>query len=145
VNERLIAAASTAQIWVFDVDATLVDGMSATSLRPGATELLALLQAKQRRIVVWSAGGEEYARRRLSAVGVIGYVDAVHGKGDRTEEQCYDPCRVVLESELGVAVFVDDQPSDLSARSQVLPVRPYLAANPHDTELILLRARLTID
>ena len=135
MTESMFDRAHDASTWVFDVDATLLDGMSATSLRPGAQELLTLLSSNGRRIMVWSAGGEDYARRRLLAMGIIGFFEAVHDKGDRGDDRCYDTLRVVPAHELSAAIFVDDQPRDLPPRATVLAVRPYLAANAHDREL----------
>lgn len=135
MDPQLLTEAFTADPWVFDVDATLVDGMSATSMRPGAHDLLTTLRSWGRRIVVWSAGGKEYAERRLTHVGLIDFVDSVHDKGDRGTDRCYDPDIVVDPSATSGAIFVDDQPGDLSKRLRVLAVRPYLAANAHDREL----------
>ena len=135
MTESMLDLAHAARTWVFDVDATLLDGMSATSLRPGARDLLVLLGERGRRIVVWSAGGEDYARRRLTDTGIIDLFESVHDKGARGDDRCYDPTRVVSDHELSAAVFIDDQPVDLPVRATVLAVRPYLAANPHDCEL----------
>ena len=56
------ARSPAAQTWVFDVDGCLLDGMSASSLRPGALELLDELARRGVRLLVWSAGGAQYAR-----------------------------------------------------------------------------------
>ncbi len=71
INSASADAALDAAIWIFDVDATLLDAMSAASVRPGERELLTLLAEDGRRLLVWSAGGEDYARRRLSETGIM--------------------------------------------------------------------------
>ncbi len=53
--------------WVFDVDGCLVDSLTGTSLRPGAQDIVMRLAA-QGRVLLWSAGGEGYARARCGAI-----------------------------------------------------------------------------
>jgi long-chain acyl-CoA synthetase len=144
VNEAQQQAARNARVWVFDVDATLLDGMSATSLRPYAYDLLTLLADRNNRLVLWSAGGAEYAQRRLEAVDAFHFFDAVHSKGDRLGSGFYDVTAVLRNSEsLKETVFVDDQPSDLPPSATVLAVRPYLAPNRHDNGLVAIISLLS--
>ena len=61
----------------FDVDGTLIDNTKAT---PVANEriralLITLSSFKNTRIVVWSGGGELYARQVAQAIGITRYVD----------------------------------------------------------------------
>ena len=48
-------------VWVLDVDGTIVDSLTGTSLRPGSAELLASLREVGVRTILWSAGGADYA------------------------------------------------------------------------------------
>jgi Protein of unknown function (DUF2889) len=116
-------------LWVFDVDATLLDGMSALSVRPRADELLSLLAAREVRLIAWSAGGADYAERKLTTAGIGHYFAEFRDKGNRTGG-FYDTS---FADSWGV--FVDDQARDLSPVAVVHPVRPYLAPNPNDTGL----------
>lgn len=126
--------------WVFDVDGCLVDSLTGTSLRPGAAELLTRLRACGRRIVLWSAGGVEHARRRASLCAFDHLVDDFAEKDERDERRRY---RV---DALGIAtaevVFVDDRPEDMPVDAVVHAVSPYLAPNPHDRVLLRLAATL---
>ena len=130
-----------APIWVFDVDATLLDGMSATSVRPGALELLSALLLTGRRVFAWSAGGDDYARRRLTEAGLVECFENVHDKGERGNDRCYRPAHFLDHISALTALFIDDQPIDLPTELAVVGVRPYLAANSHDTELLDLHQR----
>jgi long-chain acyl-CoA synthetase len=120
------------ETWAFDVDGTLVDSLTGTSLRPGTPELLSALRGDGCRIVWWSAGGADHARARAEALGVVELVDAFHDKGRRDDEG-----RFIAEqlTRGGSVVFVDDRPEDVPLGSAVLAVSPYLAENPHDRGL----------
>lgn len=66
----------------FDVDGTLIDNRIAT---PVANErirsLLVILSSfKNVKIVVWSGGGELYARQAAAAIGISKYVDEYASK-----------------------------------------------------------------
>jgi FMN phosphatase YigB (HAD superfamily) len=121
------------ETWAFDVDGTVVDSLTGTSLRPGTVELLSALRGDGRRIVWWSAGGADHARARAEALGVVDLVDAFHDKGGRDGDG-----RFAAEQLAGGpdgVVFVDDRPEDVPLGSRVLAVSPYLAENPHDRGL----------
>jgi phosphoglycolate phosphatase-like HAD superfamily hydrolase len=119
-------------VWVFDVDATLLDGMSGQSVRPRANELLELLSQRGVRLIAWSAGGADYAERKLVGAGLGNWFAEFREKGDRVNS--------FYETNFADAwgVFVDDQPGDLSPLAKVHTVRPYLAPNPHDNGLDFL-------
>ena len=121
-------------MWVFDVDGCLVDSLTGTSLRPGARELLEHLRAEGgARVVVWSAGGGDYAERRTHDLGVGHLVDAFHSKEERDDDGRYRTDHFL--SDPSAAVFVDDRPEDLPVGARAIAVSPYLAANPHDRGL----------
>lgn len=136
-------AAARAPVWVFDVDGTLLDGMSARSLRPGAMDLMDELTARGIRIVVWSAGGADYARRRLAAAGIAEFVSAWHDKDARDADLRYVTTH--LDIDLDHTVFVDDQPKDLPIGARVIAVRPYLAPNDYDQGLSAILHMLRAD
>lgn len=118
-------------VWVFDVDGTIADSLTGTSLRPGTGELLGALVDAGCSILLWSAGGADYARRKAELLGIDGYVAGYHAKGVRRGGR-YEPAFLVDWAE---ATFVDDHPEDLAPGLLVLPVRPYLSHNPHDSAL----------
>ncbi len=123
---------SDVDCWVFDVDGCLVDSLTGTSLRPGARELLEQL-GNGSRVILWSAGGDHYARDRAEQFCVDGHVSGYFPKEGRDGDGCYltghlpvDPCRTV---------FVDDRPEDLARDLEVLAVSPYLSADRYDRGL----------
>jgi hypothetical protein len=119
---------------VFDVDGCIIDSLTGTSLRPGARELLEHLRgALGVRVVVWSAGGSEYAQRRARALGIDRLADSFHAKDERDGDGRY--CTDHFLTARSRAVFVDDRPDDLPVDARVVAVSPYLAANPHDRGL----------
>jgi long-chain acyl-CoA synthetase len=122
-------------IWVFDVDGCLIDSLTGTSLRPGARALLDHLRRSGQQVVWWSAGGQDYARRRAVAVGILELVDAFHGKDQRGDAGRYLTDHFLTE-DLTAAVFVNDRPEDLPIGASVVAVSPYLGANPHDRGLL---------
>lgn len=127
--------------WVFDVDGTVVDSLTGTSLRPHTVELLTHLRAGGCRTVLWSAGGAGYAAERADQHGVAHLVDAFHDKEGRDAAGRYVVHRFL--GGLDGVVFVDDRPEDMPAGAEVVSVSPYLAPNPHDAGLrpALQRAR----
>ena len=120
-------------LWVFDVDGCLIDSLSGTSLRPGTIELLAHLRAQGDRIVLWSAGGADYARQRAASHGIADQVDEFHGKDERDEHRRY--ITSAFAEDLGGVVFVDDRPEDMPLSAEVITVSPYVSHNPHDRAL----------
>jgi long-chain acyl-CoA synthetase len=121
-------------VWVFDVDGCIIDSLTGTSLRPGARELLQHLRAEPgSRVVVWSAGGDDYARRRARALDIEHLADAFHNKEHRDDDGRYRTDHFLPDP--SDAVFVDDRPEDLPVGARVIAVSPYLAANPHDRGL----------
>jgi hypothetical protein len=135
----LVAVAHT---WVFDVDGTVIDSLTGTSLRPSSAALLAHLRTGGCRTVLWSAGGAAYAGERAEQHRVAHLVDAYHDKEGRDGAGRY----VVhgFLATLDGVVFVDDRPEDLPVGADVIAVSPYLAPDPHDRGLgpALLRAQL---
>ena len=120
-------------MWVFDLDGCLIDSLRGTSLRPGARELLTALRDRDRRVVVWSAGGAAYARERARDLGFDDLVDAFYDKAERDGSGRWDPA--AFAPALDGIVFVDDQPNDLPLEADVIPVFPFLSANRHDGAL----------
>jgi phosphoglycolate phosphatase-like HAD superfamily hydrolase len=126
--------------WVFDVDGCLVDSLSGRSLRPGAADLLAHLRAAGHTIVLWSAGGAEYARERAVEHAIADLCDAFHGKERRDGAGRYR-CDAFVRALAG-AVFVDDRPEDMPVGADVIAVSPYLSHNVHDRGLDVVLARV---
>jgi phosphoglycolate phosphatase-like HAD superfamily hydrolase len=128
-------APPTAEVacWVFDVDGCLVDSLTGSSLRPGARDLLAALAARRKRVLLWSAGGDEYAAQRAAQFGVGSLVDGFYAKEGRDKSGFY--CTSHLALGPGPVAFVDDHPEDLSPELTVVAVSPYLVDDPHDRGL----------
>jgi hypothetical protein len=118
---------------VFDVDGTLVDSLTGTSLRPGALALLERLKSDGAAVLLWSAGGADYARQRAASVGIDHLVDHYHDKDGRDSDGRYSTAHVLAD--LDCVVFVDDRPDDMPLGAAVIAVSPYLAPNPRDRGL----------
>jgi long-chain acyl-CoA synthetase len=123
----------TEEVWVFDVDGCLIDSLTGTSVRPGAVELLSQLRSRGCGLLLWSAGGAEYARRRAREHGLVDFFDAFHDKEGRDAAGRY--VTDALPADLGSLVFVDDRPEDMPVGANVVAVAPYLVDNPHDRAL----------
>ena len=126
--------------WLFDVDGTLVDGITGRSLRPGARSLLAALRLRDVRVLLWSSGGADYAWRRAHDTGIADLVDATYSKFRPHPDACWD-----LPAPLAAAppaVLVDDMPHEVPPVGEVIGVRQYLGPNPHDTGLAGLADRV---
>src|SRR5580698_6743251 len=128
-----LTSASDVDCWVFDVDGTLVDSLTGSSLRPGTADLLASLAALPARVLFWSAGGHDYAAQRAAQFGVESLVTGFFAKEGRDESGFYLTSHLALGS--GLTVFVDDRPEDLSPGLTVIAVSPYLVHDPHDRGL----------
>jgi long-chain acyl-CoA synthetase len=128
--------------WVFDVDGCLIDSLTGTSIRPGARLLLAHLRENLVQVIVWSAGGETYARERARQFSVEHLISAFFAKGERGDDGCYRTDHLPIGCEAGV--FVDDRPEDLSTRLDVIAVSPYLSDDPHDHGLEMAAVRAGI-
>jgi long-chain acyl-CoA synthetase len=130
--------------WVFDVDGTVIDSLTGSSLRPRTVDLLTHLRTLGCQTVLWSAGGAAYAGERAGQHGVDHLVDAFQDKDGRDEAGRYLVHRFLPA--LDGVVFVDDRPEDMPAGAEVVSVSPYISPDPHDRGLrpALVRAELTL-
>jgi len=119
--------------WVFDVDATLVDGLSGGSFRPMAREVMDELRTAGCTVVWWSAGGAEYAQRRAEQHDATLLVDGFFGKEHRTPEGSFSPECFLPAGQS--AVFVDDLDGDPPRDAFRITVRPYVAPDGNDRGL----------
>jgi long-chain acyl-CoA synthetase len=127
---------SPPECWVFDVDGCVTDSLTGSSLRPGARAILEHLAAEGRRVILWSAGGDAYARSRAEELGVDHLVDGFFAKDGREANGCYRTGHLPLHQPPGGrAVFVDDRPEDLPRSLDVIAVSPYLSDDPFDRGL----------
>jgi hypothetical protein len=138
LQDDSLATAAAPQTWVFDVDGCVIDLLSGASLRPGARELLEYLNGRCSVVVWWSAGGDEYARRRATQLGVAQLIAGFHAKRDRDKQGRY---RTEHLPNGPTRVFVDDRPDDLPDSEDIVAVSPYLSHNPHDRGLHAVRRR----
>jgi long-chain acyl-CoA synthetase len=126
----------TPRVWAFDVDGCLIDALTGESLRPYARRVLERLRAQGATVVLWSAGGGDYARRRAEAHGIDHLVDACYDKDARGADGRYVVTHLALVHRPDVCV--DDQPDDVPADVDRVAVAPYVAHDPHDRALALL-------
>ena len=128
-------------VWAFDVDGCLIDALTGGSLRPLARSVLEQLRAGDVTVVLWSAGGGDYARRRAEAHGIDHLVHAFYDKDERDSDGRY------VVTHLAAAhrphVCVDDQPDELPPSVERVAVTSYLAHDPHDRGLAPLLERIT--
>ncbi len=129
---------SDADCWVFDVDGCLVDSLTGTSLRPGAKEILHSL-AGRTRVLLWSAGGDDYAQARARQFQVDHLLSGFFSKEERDTRGHYVTAHLPIGP--GSAVFVDDRPEDLAEDLEVVAVSPYLAGDAHDRGLEVVAQR----
>jgi long-chain acyl-CoA synthetase len=132
-------AARAGDSWLFDVDATLIDGITGGHLRPHARTLLETLRERGVRVLLWSSGGAEYALRRARQHGFDHLIDGSFAKRRPDPRDRWDlPTELHARPRL---VLVDDVPDEVPEAGVVVRVRPYLGFNPHDTGLAdLLRS-----
>jgi long-chain acyl-CoA synthetase len=123
---------SASPTWAFDLDGCLVGTLAPDDLRPLARELLESVRSAGATLVVWSAGGAEYARRIAARTDIAHLVDGFYDKrrgidGKWTLE--------VFPRDLVPIVCVDDDPEGVPEGIRVLAVTPYLGRRPHDRGL----------
>jgi long-chain acyl-CoA synthetase len=126
--------------WVFDVDGCLVDSTTGTSLRPLTAELLVAVRERGISVVLWSAGGDEYARRRATQFGLEDQVAGCYGKDQRGRDGRWLVDHIRADHQ--PVLFVDDRPEELPVGVEAVGVRPYLGASPHDRGLAPLLERV---
>lgn len=126
--------------WAFDVDGCLIDSVTGASLRPLAREVLEALHAQGVTLVLWSAGGGEYARRRAEEHGIDDLVHAYYDKDARSDDGRYVTHHLAAEHQ--PSVCVDDQPEEMPVHVDVVGVVSYLAPDPHDRGLAPLLERV---
>lgn len=131
--ERAVLVNHPDAVWVFDVDGTLIGSIRSDRLRPGAAELLETLSRNGTTVVVWSAGGAEYAERMLSQFGLQHHVAAFYHKETRGPDGRYLIDHLPREHRPGT--LVDDYPDDVPANVRVIAVRQFLGGNPADRGL----------
>jgi FMN phosphatase YigB (HAD superfamily) len=121
--------------WVFDVDGTLIDSLSGRHCRPGATLVLQALNTARCNVVLWSAGGADYARERAEQHQLTPMISSFHSKQGRDGSGRYLP---TFDVRWNQTRFIDDRPEDLPESADVIAVSPYIAENPHDTGLLVV-------
>jgi phosphoglycolate phosphatase-like HAD superfamily hydrolase len=120
-------------VWVFDVDGTLIGSVRSDRLRPGVEELITTLEASNTTLVVWSAGGAEYAERMLGQFGLAHRFRAFYHKETRNAAGRYQVDHMHPEHRPGT--LVDDYPGEVTERGRIIGVRQFLGGNPADDGL----------
>jgi hypothetical protein len=86
--------------------------------------------------MLWSAGGDAYARARAEEFAVDELVEGFFAKDGRDADGCYRTDHLPLpHPQARGAVFVDDRPEDLARTLDVIAVSPYLSDDPFDRGL----------
>lgn len=127
---------------MFDVDGCLIDSLSGSSLRPGAPELLRHLRQRGCTVLLWSAGGADYAELRMRPHGMDRLFHGFHDKDERDVDGRYIP---TFLDDPRLAVFVDDRPEDMPIGAEVVTVSPYLSDTPWDRGLAPAAARAGLE
>lgn len=118
---------------MFDVDGCLIDAISGQSLRPSAADLLERVRQSGRSVVLWSAGGADYAARHVIRHGLDGLVDATYSKAERNPLGHWSTTEI--EQHHRPELFIDDCPEELRTDRPTARVRPYLFHDPNDRGL----------
>jgi FMN phosphatase YigB (HAD superfamily) len=123
----------TRPTWVFDLDGCLIDSLTGRSLRPGARDLLDQLHWSKATLLLWSAGGAEYARERAREHGIEDLFDGFHAKDCRDGDGRYVTRQ--LSAPQSSIIFIDDRPEDMPIGTEVVAVHPYISPSPYDRGL----------
>jgi phosphoglycolate phosphatase-like HAD superfamily hydrolase len=117
-------------VWAFDVDGCIVDSLTGLLKGTATTEILERLRATGHTVVLWSAGGGDYARDRAEQHGVGHLVDATYGKQTRGADGRWSLTDFATMHR--PSVLVDDRPEDAPHDLEVIAVSPYIAPDVHD-------------
>lgn len=126
--------------WVFDVDGTVIGSIRSDRIRPGVECLFAALAERGHGVVLWSAGGAEYARGKAQQHGLDRWTSACYGKDARDGAGKYSTAHMAPSHRPDV--FVDDAPDDLPDGAVVLAVCQFLGNNAADAGLLTILADL---
>ena len=80
-----MTAAARREVWLFDVDGTIVDSFDAQHLRPLVAELFQALRASGAIVAVWSAGGVQHASKVIARHGLAGHASGCFDKSLDTD------------------------------------------------------------
>ena len=128
------------QVWAFDIDGTLIGAIRSDVLRPGVIDVFTAINAVGARVVLWSAGGADYAQRMADNHGLTDHVHGYFEKPDRAGAPFYSVDH--FPNTIRPTVFVDDSPSDLPPHWDVIAVEPFMGSNAHDRGLDAVLNRL---
>lgn len=128
--------------WAFDVDGTLIGSIRSDVTRPGAVVLLEALVRRGVVCVLWSAGGDDYARRMALKHGLHHVISAYYAKDARDSDGAYRVDHFAPAH--APDVLVDDSPVDLRVEwsRRVIAVRQFMGGHVADHELLDLHARV---
>ena len=129
-------------VWAFDVDGTVIGSIRSDRLRPGTAGLLIALRERYVRCVLWSAGGDHYARRMAGTHGIDQHFEGFYAKRDRGTDG-----RFAIDhfgEHHRPTVFVDDSPDEVPAGMRVIGVPQFMGGNPADTAMVNLLERVDV-
>lgn len=95
----------------FDCDGTLLNNTESKMIANERIRslLITLSSFKNVTIVVWSGGGELYARQVASSIGISKYVDAYYSKNpDRIVGKTETATKLVFSPEITPDIAIDD-------------------------------------
>ena len=120
-------------VWLFDVDGTLIGSIRSGVLRPRVVELFDLLRRNGETIVVWSAGGADYARRKLDRFDLTGHVAGFYDKDRRGRDGRYLVSHLPPHHRPGTCV--DDFSGEVPLESRIVRVPQFFGGNSADNGL----------
>ena len=120
-------------VWLFDVDGTLIGSVRSNCLRPGAETLIRTLHEQEKTLVLWSAGGAEYARRMMEQFGLDRFFSAFYAKQERGKDGRYRLDHLLPQHQPDT--IVDDYCGDVPVADRVIEVSQFLGSNQHDKGL----------
>lgn len=127
-------------LWAFDVDGTIIGSIRNDRLRSGTAELLSALAERRVKVVLWSAGGAEYAALMADRHGIAHFFDAFYDKKDRGADGRYLTDH--FHPEHRPTLFVDDSPDEMPSDSTVIGVAQFFGGNSADRALWSLFEKL---
>ena len=108
----------------------MIGAIRSDVLRPNVREVFEELLTNDELVVLWSAGGADYAERMAVLHGIDDLVHAYFEKPDRAGARHYTADH--FPDHVRPTVFVDDSPLDLPPEWDVIAVDPFMGSNLHD-------------
>jgi long-chain acyl-CoA synthetase len=127
-----LSTVRTIRPWAFDVDGCLISSLATGTLRPLSEQIFYHLHSSGVPLLIWSAGGADYARRVIGATKlgslVSGWYDKIAGSDGYWRVDVFDSALIPW-------TFVDDEPWRLPKGLRVLAVPTFIGPRLDDAGL----------